>query len=106
MGIVLTFHIVVLSWIFFRAQGEGEAFAYLGQLFAGDWRNTLVTPLSLALVALGLAIHAAPVGILQATAARVRHHAAPVIGLSLGVLILIVDALRPEGVAPFIYYQF
>lgn len=106
MGIVLTFHIVVLGWIFFRAQGEGEAFAYLGQLFARDWRNTLVTPLSLALVALGLAIHAVPVGILQATAARVRHHAAPVIGLSLGVLILIVDALRPEGVAPFIYYQF
>ncbi|MFD1036422.1 MBOAT family O-acyltransferase [Sphingomonas hankookensis] len=106
MGILLTFHIVVLGWIFFRAQGEGEAFAYLGQLFAGDWRNTLVTPLSLALVALGLAIHAVPVGILQATAARVRHHAAPVIGLSLGVLILIVDAMRPEGVAPFIYYQF
>jgi D-alanyl-lipoteichoic acid acyltransferase DltB (MBOAT superfamily) len=106
MGILLTFHIVVLGWIFFRAQGEGEAFAYLGQLFAGDWRNTLVTPLSLALVALGLAIHAVPVSILQATAARVRHHAAPVIGLSLGVLILIVDAMRPEGVAPFIYYQF
>ncbi len=105
-GILLTFHIVVLGWIFFRAQGEGEAFAYLGQLFAGDWRNTLVTPLSLALVVVGLAIHAVPAGILQRLAARVRHHAAPVIGLSLGVLILIVDAMRPEGVAPFIYYQF
>ena len=105
-GILLTFHVVVLGWIFFRAQGEGEAFAYLGQLFAGDWRNTLVTPLSLALVVLGLAIHAVPVGILGRLAMRVRHHAAPVIGLSLGVLILIVDAMRPEGVAPFIYYQF
>ncbi len=105
-GILLTFHIVVLGWIFFRAQGEGEAFAYLGQLFAGDWRNTLVTPLSLALVVAGLAIHAVPAGILQRLAARVRHHAAPVIGLSLGVLILIVDTMRPEGVAPFIYYQF
>lgn len=105
-GILLTFHVVVLGWIFFRAQGEGEAFAYLGQLFAGDWRNTLVTPLSLVLVAVGLAIHAVPAGILQQLAARVRHHAAPVIGLSLGVLILIVDAMRPEGVAPFIYYQF
>ena len=105
-GIVLTFHVVVLGWIFFRAQGEGEAFAYLGQLFAGDWRNTLVTPLSLALVVLGLAIHAVPAGLLQRLAMGVRHHAAPVIGLSLGMLILIVDAMRPEGVAPFIYYQF
>ncbi|KQM35838.1 MBOAT family O-acyltransferase [Sphingomonas sp. Leaf10] len=106
LGILVTFHIVVLGWIFFRAQGEGEAFAYLGQLFAGDWRNTLVTPLSLALVAMGLAIHAVPAGILPGIATRVRTHAAPVVGLALGVLILIVDAMRPEGVAPFIYYQF
>ncbi len=106
MGIVLTFHIVVLGWIFFRAQGEGEAFAYLGQLFAFTGGNTLVTPLSLALVVLGLAIHAMPVGILRGTAMRLRHLSAPAIGLALGVLILIVDAMRPEGVAPFIYYQF
>lgn len=106
LGILATFHIVVLGWIFFRAQGEGEAFAYLGQLFAGDWRNTLVTPLSLGLVALGLAIHAVPVAILPAIATRVRAHAAPLVGLALGVSILIVDAMRPDGVAPFIYYQF
>ena len=65
-----------------------------------------MTPLSLALVVLGLAIHAVPAGLLQRLAMGVRHHAAPVIGLSLGMLILIVDAMRPEGVAPFIYYQF
>lgn len=106
LGILVTFHVVVLGWIFFRAQGEGEAFAYLGQLFAGDWRNTLVTPLSLGLVTLGLAIHAVPVGILPAIATRVRTHAAPIVGLALGVSILIVDAMRPDGVAPFIYYQF
>ncbi|PXA99133.1 MBOAT family protein, partial [Nostoc sp. 3335mG] len=106
MGIVLTFHIVVLGWIFFRAQGEGEAFAYLGQLFAGDGRNTLVTPLSLALVALGLAIHVMPADILPGMAMRLRRQGAWVVGLTLGILILIVDAMRPEGVAPFIYYQF
>ena len=37
---------------------------------------------------------------------RVRAMPAPVVGLAVGLLILIVDAMRPEGVAPFIYYQF
>ena len=27
-------------------------------------------------------------------------------GSAVGAIILIVDAMRPEGVAPFIYYQF
>jgi len=31
---------------------------------------------------------------------------APVLGLALGLTILIVDAMRFEGVAAFIYYQF
>jgi alginate O-acetyltransferase complex protein AlgI len=28
------------------------------------------------------------------------------VGLGVGLFILVVDAMRPEGVAPFIYYQF
>jgi hypothetical protein len=106
LGVIVTFHIVVLGWVFFRAPDISAAFGYLGALAAGDWRNTLVTPLSLALVAGGLAIHALPVATLPALAARVRRWPAPAVGLALGVLILIVDAMRPEGVAPFIYYQF
>jgi hypothetical protein len=31
---------------------------------------------------------------------------APALGLLAGVTILIIDAMRFEGVAPFIYYQF
>jgi hypothetical protein len=27
-------------------------------------------------------------------------------GLAIGLLILLVDAVRPDGVPPFIYYQF
>ncbi len=105
-GVVVTFHIVVLGWIFFRAPTLDEALAYLHGLGAGDWRNTLVTPLSLLLVALGLAIHAVPPRGVQGIAVRVRRWPAPALGLALGALILIVDALRPAGVAPFIYYQF
>jgi D-alanyl-lipoteichoic acid acyltransferase DltB (MBOAT superfamily) len=106
LGVIVTFHVVVLGWVFFRAPDTGAAFGYLAALAAGDWRNTLVTPLSLALVAGGLAIHALPVRTLPGLAIRLRTWPAPAVGLALGALILIVDAMRAEGVAPFIYYQF
>ena len=103
---LVTFHIVVLGWIFFRAPDIASAFAYLHALGTGGWRNTLVTPLSLALVGLGLAIHFAPRDLLATLAMRLRGWPAPAVGIALGALILIVDAMRPAGVAPFIYYQF
>ena len=31
---------------------------------------------------------------------------APVYGLAFALALLVVDAQRPDGVAPFIYYQF
>ena len=31
---------------------------------------------------------------------------APVYGLAFALVLLVVDAQRPDGVAPFIYYQF
>ena len=30
----------------------------------------------------------------------------PAVGATIGAAILVVDTMRPEGVAPFIYYQF
>ncbi|WP_066721692.1 MBOAT family O-acyltransferase [Sphingomonas pituitosa] len=106
IGMLITFHVVVLGWIFFRAPGLTDALAYLHGLGAGDWRNTLVTPLSLALVAIGLAMHALPPRGLQQLAERMRHWPAPLVGALLALGLLLIGAMRPEGVAPFIYYQF
>ncbi len=106
LGVLLTFHFVVLGWIFFRAESLPAALAYLGRLLSGGWSDTLVTPLSLALVALGLLIHFMPARGLQRIAERARHWPAPAFGVAVAAAVLFVDALRPEGVAPFIYYQF
>ena len=43
---------------------------------------------------------------IQQVAMRLRALPAPAVGLGVGLLMLIVDSMRPEGVAPFIYYQF
>ena len=101
-----TFHIVLFGWIFFRAPTLGEAGTYLAGLFTLDWRNTLVTPLSLGLVALGIGINFLPPRWLPQLAERLRHWPAWRLGLLLGTTLFVIDTMRPAGVAPFIYYRF
>ena len=106
LAILGTFHIVLFGWIFFRAPTLGEAGTYLAGLFTTDWRNTLVTPLSLGLVALGIGINFVPSRWLPHLAERLRHWPAWRLGLVFGAVILLIDTMRPAGVAPFIYYRF
>ena len=105
-GIIVTFHIVLLGWIFFRSASFSDAVAFLGGIGAGGGASTALTPLALALIVVGMALHALPPRAIQDVAVRVRTMPAALVGVGVGVLMLIIDALRPEGVAPFIYYQF
>ena len=110
LGVAITFHIVCLGWIFFRAPSFADAMTYLGGLAAGlsagPGAAPLLTPLNAALIVAGLAIHGLPPRLLEGWAARIRALPAPVVGFGLAAGVLVVDALRPEGVAPFIYFQF
>ncbi|MFD1951439.1 MBOAT family O-acyltransferase [Sphingomonas arantia] len=106
VGVLITFHIVVLGWIFFRAPSFGDAIAYLHGIGANGLGGFTATPLQLALILFGLAIHAAPPRLLPGIALRIRTWPAPVLGVATGLAILLIDAMRFEGVAPFIYYQF
>ena len=106
LAILVTFHIVTLGWIFFRADSFDGAIAYLGGIGRGDWANTITTPLALVLMIFGMAIHFTPHHLMQGVAIRARRAPAWALGLGLGVTILLIDAMRFEGVAPFIYYQF
>ncbi|WP_076071126.1 MBOAT family O-acyltransferase [Sphingomonas montana] len=105
-GVLVTFHVVVLGWIFFRAPSFADATAYLRGIGANGAGGMTATPLQLVLILFGLAIHAAPPRLLQGIAGRVRTWPAPILGVATGAAILLVDAMRFEGVAPFIYYQF
>ena len=106
VAILFTFHIVVLGWIFFRAESFDGAIAYLTRMAQWDGGATLVTPLGLVLIATGMVMHFTPIGIMPSLALRLKRVSAPTAGLAIGVAILIIDAMRFEGVAPFIYYQF
>ncbi len=106
LAILITFHVVTLGWIFFRADSFDAAIAYLAGLAGGDWTNGMTTPLLGGLMLLGMAFHFTPPGLAQAIALRLRHLPAPLLGLLVAAAILVIDAMRYEGVAPFIYYQF
>ncbi|MEQ9661649.1 MAG: MBOAT family protein [Parasphingopyxis sp.] len=105
-GILVTFHIVTFAWIFFRSATFDDASTYLAGIAALDFAGTMLTPVGLALIVIGMALHALPPQAIQHNAMRLRRISAVWVGLGTGVLILIIDAMRAEGVEPFIYYQF
>lgn len=104
--IVLTFHVVTLGWIFFRAASFGDALAYLGGIVAPATGAVTVTPLIVLLIAFGLAIHALRWDSMTRLAERLRALPAPAFAGALVAAMLVVDAMRFEGIAPFIYFRF
>jgi alginate O-acetyltransferase complex protein AlgI len=105
LGVLITFHIVCLGWILFRAETFSLAMGMLEGL--GRFQSVAVlTPLTLALIVGGLAMHWLPPRAVEGLAIRLRAAPSITMGLVIGVIILLVEAVRPEGVAPFIYFQF
>ncbi len=104
---VRTFHLVCLGWIFFRAPSFDVAFDVIVRLFTawGDPSPTL-TPILLWTIAVALAAQYLPrVGLtnIQSDLSRLPPW---VQALGFALWLLVVDRLGPEGVAPFIYFQF
>ena len=106
LGIVITFHIVCLGWIFFRSQSFDEAIQFLSGLARWTPIELTVTPFFAALIVVGLAMHALPEHALDWMAARLARLNFLVAGAGLAAAMVVIEALRPQGVAPFIYYQF
>jgi len=105
---LLTFHIVCLAWIFFRAESLGNAFDVLGGIVgvvgAGD--ATLLTPLLLVVIALSLASQFVPPTAVQGAQARFTALGPAIQVGALAGALTVIDVLGPDGVAPFIYFRF
>jgi alginate O-acetyltransferase complex protein AlgI len=104
---ISTFALVCVGWVFFRSDSIGTAFTLLGRLLFGWTTPTqVVTPLAIGTIVLMLAIQHAPpeTGLhLQRRISRWR----PVpLGLAGAIALFVIATLGPQGVAPFIYFQF
>jgi len=103
---IVTFHVVCLAWVFFRAESFDLAWQLLERLGTAWGDAPLVTPLVLVTVAGSLALQFLPkdwYARLQLSFAQM----APAGQMAcLAVGLVAIDAFGPEGVAPFIYFRF
>ena len=106
VGTLATFHVVCLGWVLFRSDSFATAEAVLQRL--GDWSGLapLVTPVVVALIAFGLSMHFTPADLLERLSLRASRLSALAMGAFVAGLVMTVDAMQPDGVAPFIYFQF
>ena len=106
LGWLLTFHVVVLAWVFFRAGDMATATTFLGQLTVGG-EATLVTLHVVAIVVAVIAVQLLPQEPLARLRLRVESLRPLPLGAGLAALVLLVAATVPaQGVPPFIYFQF
>jgi D-alanyl-lipoteichoic acid acyltransferase DltB (MBOAT superfamily) len=102
---LLIFHIVCLGWVLFRAGSMTTTLDVLSRL-GQSGPVQMVTPALILLIVGGIGAQFLPPDF----RARVREsfgNLQPIpMALGLGGFLLVLDALGPEGVAPFIYFQF
>jgi len=102
-----TFQVVCFAWIFFRSDSFADAWDIIVRLFTA-WGETspLVTVGVLAAIAVGIGSQYLPSRIPLRIMAWFSRLPVPAQAAVLGVALLATHAMGPEGVAPFIYFQF
>jgi len=105
-GWLFAFHVFTLAAIFFRSPNIGIAADYFASLARFRPGVDFLTPFNAALIVACVAVHFLPGDALNRVAERLRPLPVAALGLLFGLGILASEAIGPEGVAPFIYYQF
>jgi D-alanyl-lipoteichoic acid acyltransferase DltB (MBOAT superfamily) len=103
---LLTFNLVCLAWVFFRAPNLGIVQELAGQVVSSGPTTVLTTPI-LILIGLGLTMQFAPRG--PGVRARTLYARLGPVGQGVclaAVLFLTGVLVTGQGVAPFIYYRF
>jgi alginate O-acetyltransferase complex protein AlgI len=104
---LVTLQVVCFAWIFFRADSFADAWDVIVRLFtAWGEPSPLVTGGVLAAIAVGIGSQYLPRRLPLVVMARFSRLPVPAQAAVLSVALLVTHAMGPEGVAPFIYFQF
>jgi len=102
----LTFHVVCFAWIFFRADSISVAWGVLSAIIGSSGDANVLNAGLIFLVLASIAVQF----VTKSASARMGSwmNRRPVLtqGIAFGIGLVVIDALGPEGVAPFIYFQF
>lgn len=107
LGWIITFHVVCGAWVFFRSEtldGALDVLARLGALTADG--AGVVDPLLVAVIVVSLAAQFVPADVLRVADGLMVRAGWLAQGVALGLGLVVIDVLGPDGVAPFIYFQF
>jgi len=102
----VTFHIVVIAFVLFRAPDLATVDAMASALATNAEPVELASSRLLLLVGLGLGLHFLPCDLRQRSERLVARLHPAALGALAGIVLLVVLGAGPEGVAPFIYFQF
>jgi D-alanyl-lipoteichoic acid acyltransferase DltB (MBOAT superfamily) len=102
----ITFHVVCLAWVFFRAETFSQAWSMLAGLLTRWGTGELVKPMLVFVVVAMLAAQFVPERLVEQGQVAFSRAAPIAQGVLLALGLLVIDALGPTGVAPFIYFQF
>jgi alginate O-acetyltransferase complex protein AlgI len=103
---LVTFNLIVLGWILFRAQDLSTAVTIVGRLFAPGPATLWTAPVVAAVVAV-IGLQLLPERPVEALRGRLERLHPALLGAGLAIIIALVSATVPsQGVPPFIYFRF
>jgi D-alanyl-lipoteichoic acid acyltransferase DltB (MBOAT superfamily) len=106
LGVLITFHFVCFTWIFFRATTFENALSILRGLGALTWSTGNLTPVVLGVLLLAAVLHSLPTNWFELSAGVAARAPFWVQGLAMAALILLIQTLAGRGSAPFVYGNF
>jgi D-alanyl-lipoteichoic acid acyltransferase DltB (MBOAT superfamily) len=106
LQILLTFAFTTLSWIVFRSASLADVGTFLSSGLNFAPHLTLLTPLVLILLVLGLAMHAVPCRARAVCFTAYVRIPLAVKGVLIAVFFALLAAVSMSGIAPFIYFKF
>lgn len=110
VGRLVTFHVVTLGWIFFKVGSIsgtlGDGFGYVGRMLSAGGSPTAVTWGVVLAILVTIAAQYVPARVGDLMEIRASRLQPGVVAVGFAVFLVVVTLLGPEGVAPFIYFQF
>lgn len=103
---LVVFHFVCLTWIFFRADSFDTVTTYIATAASSAPGVTQASSFTVGLIMLGMAMQFAPPDWAERLGRKVTSWPDWALGAGAGAAMVAIDAMGPDGIAPFIYFQF